>query len=110
MDDTTSGLFSTDNFRKHMIPRLLQIFCVRDAQIRLLLLKYFQRYIRCFTVDELESHILPEVSYLMSIQLNLINWKLREKVTIYTNYRKFELYNKVLIRAFQIYELTTNLK
>lgn len=56
-----NGLFSTENFRKFIIPKLLDIFCVRDAQIRLLLLEHFNHYMNCFSKDELQNHILPEL-------------------------------------------------
>ncbi|KAF5284068.1 hypothetical protein FQA39_LY17117 [Lamprigera yunnana] len=58
---TDSGLFSIDNFKKYLIPKILQIFCVRDAQIRVLLLEHFHKYMKCFSLDELQLQILPEL-------------------------------------------------
>lgn len=54
-------LFSEDNFRKFVIPKLLEIFCVRDAEIRKLLLKYFVDFVDCFAKEELQNQVLPEV-------------------------------------------------
>ncbi|KAK9884419.1 hypothetical protein WA026_007266 [Henosepilachna vigintioctopunctata] len=54
-------LFSDKTFKKYISPRLLEIFCVRDAQIRLLLLKHFENYIYAFSEEELQSYILPEL-------------------------------------------------
>lgn len=57
----TEGLFSTDNFQKYIVPKLLEIICVRDAQIRLLLLNRFKYFMKCFTKEQLQLQILPEV-------------------------------------------------
>lgn len=56
-----SGLFSISIFKEHMKPRLLQIFCVRDVQIRLLLLKHFPKYVQVFSHEELSLQVLPEL-------------------------------------------------
>ncbi|XP_066248943.1 protein-associating with the carboxyl-terminal domain of ezrin [Euwallacea similis] len=56
-----SALFSDSVFRKYIAPQLLNIFCVRDAQIRLLLLEYFCHFIDSFTKEELQLQILPEL-------------------------------------------------
>ncbi|KAF5302694.1 hypothetical protein FQR65_LT08436 [Abscondita terminalis] len=56
-----SGLFSMETFKQNLAPKILQIFCVRDAQIRLLLLEHFHKYMRCFSQDELQFQILPEL-------------------------------------------------
>lgn len=55
------GLFSEEIFRKYISPKLLKIFCVRDAQIRFLVLAYFPHFLSCFTKEELQLHILPEL-------------------------------------------------
>ncbi|XP_022909202.1 protein-associating with the carboxyl-terminal domain of ezrin [Onthophagus taurus] len=60
-EDENLGLFTTDTFKKYVIPKLLEIFCVRDAQIRLLLLEHLNHYINCFQIQELQSNILPEL-------------------------------------------------
>ncbi|GJQ72593.1 hypothetical protein Trydic_g1258 [Trypoxylus dichotomus] len=61
LNNDDNGLFSQNTFRKYLIPKLLEIFCVRDAQIRQLLLDHFNHYMSCFTNEELQSHILPEL-------------------------------------------------
>ncbi|CAG9769331.1 unnamed protein product [Ceutorhynchus assimilis] len=55
------AIFSEQVFKKYIAPKLLNIFCVRDAQIRLLLLEYFSHFIDYFSKEELEMHILPEL-------------------------------------------------
>lgn len=59
------GLFSLPIYRQYVVPRLLQMFCVRDAQIRLLLLTHFSSYCGSFTEDQLRTLVLPEVSFTM---------------------------------------------
>lgn len=39
----------------------MQIFAVRDAQIRLILLEYFVDYMNFFTLDELTDQLLPQL-------------------------------------------------
>lgn len=97
---SSNGLFSQNIFKKYLIPKLLDIFCVRDAQIRQLLLNHFIHYMNCFTYDELQSQILPEVGthfylellfYIMHInddnyflKFNNLNWMFPQKhVLIY---------------------------
>lgn len=55
------GFFSLNVFKEHVKPRLLQLFSVRDSQIRMLLLMHFSKYIHVFTHEELSQHILPEL-------------------------------------------------
>ena len=43
------------------MPKLLQMFCVRDAPIRLLLLSHLNSYIHVFEKEELQSRVLPEL-------------------------------------------------
>jgi hypothetical protein len=57
------GLFSLSTYRVYVVPRLLQMFCVRDAQIRLLLLAHFSSYCSSFTEDQLRTLVLPEASF-----------------------------------------------
>lgn len=59
------GLFSLPTYRVYVVPRLLQIFCVRDAQVRLLLLTHFSSYCSSFTEDQLRTLVLPEASFTM---------------------------------------------
>lgn len=37
------------------------MFCIRDVSIRLLLLSHFNSFVHVFDMDELKSHILPEL-------------------------------------------------
>ncbi|XP_015595232.1 protein-associating with the carboxyl-terminal domain of ezrin [Cephus cinctus] len=60
-DERDSSLFSLPTFKSHLVPRLLQIFCVRDASIRLLLLSHFNSFSHAFQTEELKTHILPEL-------------------------------------------------
>jgi SCY1-like protein 3 len=62
-DGGNAGLFSLVTYRKYVVPRLLQMFCVRDAQIRLLLLAHFSSYCSSFTEEQLRTLVLPEVSF-----------------------------------------------
>lgn len=54
-------LFSMNTFQQHIVPRLLHIFSVRDAQVRLLLLEHFEHYCCAFTKDQLRVKVLPEL-------------------------------------------------
>lgn len=56
-----NSIFSVENFKNYIAPKLLEIFCVRDAEIRKLLLKHFINYLGCFSNQELQSDVLPEV-------------------------------------------------
>ncbi|XP_044262343.1 protein-associating with the carboxyl-terminal domain of ezrin isoform X2 [Tribolium madens] len=60
-DDNTENIFTEDVFRKFLTPKLLEIFGVRDAQIRLLLLNNFKHFVQTFTKEELQACILPEL-------------------------------------------------
>uniref|UniRef100_A0A1B6GZJ3 Protein kinase domain-containing protein n=2 Tax=Cuerna arida TaxID=1464854 RepID=A0A1B6GZJ3_9HEMI len=55
------SLFSEATFRTHMVPRLLPLFCVRDVQIRHILLSHFPAYCRLFSQVQLQTRILPEL-------------------------------------------------
>ncbi|KAK0179472.1 hypothetical protein PV327_005222 [Microctonus hyperodae] len=55
------GLFSISTFKSYLVPKLLQIFRVRDTSIRLLLLAHLSAFIYAFQLDELKSQILPEL-------------------------------------------------
>ncbi|XP_068628330.1 protein-associating with the carboxyl-terminal domain of ezrin isoform X2 [Battus philenor] len=56
-----SGFFSLSVFKEHVKPRLLQLFGVRDSQVRMLLLMHFTKYVQVFSHEELSQHILPEL-------------------------------------------------
>lgn len=55
------GLFTVQTFKEHLIPKLLQMFCVRDASIRLLLISHLNLFVHVFEMDELKSRVLPEL-------------------------------------------------
>ena len=55
------ALFSEDVFKRYLIPKLLKIFCVRDIQIRMILLSHFHLFSHVFTTEQLKHQILPEV-------------------------------------------------
>ncbi|PNF33237.1 hypothetical protein B7P43_G10609 [Cryptotermes secundus] len=55
------GLFSLATYREYVVPCLLQMFCVRDVQIRLLLLAHFSSYCSSFTEEQLRTLVLPEL-------------------------------------------------
>ncbi|CAH2068411.1 unnamed protein product, partial [Iphiclides podalirius] len=56
-----TGFFSLNIFKEHVKPRLLQLFGVRDGQVRMLLLKHFTKFLHVFSHEELSQHILPEL-------------------------------------------------
>lgn len=60
-DDISDGLFSMICFTKYVIPKLMQVFCVLDVQIRLILLEYFPLYVNVFTREDLIEQILPQL-------------------------------------------------
>lgn len=60
-DDMYPALFNSQTFTKYILPKILQIFSVRDAQIRLILLEYFAAYMRLFSVDDLKDQLLPQL-------------------------------------------------
>ncbi|ENN71125.1 protein-associating with the carboxyl-terminal domain of ezrin [Dendroctonus ponderosae] len=55
------ALFSLELFKRHIAPKLLNIFRVRDVQIRLIILEYFPHFLECFSKEELLEPILPEL-------------------------------------------------
>ncbi|XP_043791159.1 protein-associating with the carboxyl-terminal domain of ezrin [Apis laboriosa] len=60
-DKTSSNLFSISTFKVYLVPKLLQMFCIRDVSIRLVLLSHFNSFVYTFQDDELKSQILPEL-------------------------------------------------
>uniref|UniRef100_A0A8D8EYQ6 Protein-associating with the carboxyl-terminal domain of ezrin n=1 Tax=Culex pipiens TaxID=7175 RepID=A0A8D8EYQ6_CULPI len=60
-DDLSSGLFAAKIFSAYIIPKLKQVFCVQDAQIRLTLLEFFPAYVDFFSKEDLKEHILPQL-------------------------------------------------
>lgn len=60
-EDIIPGIFSVEVFIKFIIPKIKQVFCVRDSQIRLILLEYFTDYIDYCTEEDLKEIILPQL-------------------------------------------------
>ncbi|XP_052894728.1 protein-associating with the carboxyl-terminal domain of ezrin [Anopheles moucheti] len=60
-DDLSPGLFTPKIFSAYILPKVKQVFCVPDAQIRLILLEYFPAYVEFFTKEDLQDHILPQL-------------------------------------------------
>ncbi|XP_055541892.1 protein-associating with the carboxyl-terminal domain of ezrin isoform X1 [Wyeomyia smithii] len=60
-DDLSAALFAAKIFSAYIIPKIKQVFCVPDAQIRLTLLEYFPAYVDFFSNDDLREHILPQL-------------------------------------------------
>ncbi|XP_058806176.1 protein-associating with the carboxyl-terminal domain of ezrin [Phymastichus coffea] len=55
------GLLTTSTFQACLVPKLLQMFCVRDGPIRMLLLKHMNSFIKAFQIDDLQRRVLPEL-------------------------------------------------
>lgn len=60
-EEASDGLFSTPAFVKFIVPKLKQVFCVLDVQIRLTLLEHFHLYVNTFSKEELLDEILPQL-------------------------------------------------
>lgn len=60
-EDMSPSLFNGQTYKNHVTPKVMQIFAVRDAQIRLILLEYFVDYMNFFTLDELTDQLLPQL-------------------------------------------------
>ena len=56
-----AAVLPEDLFREKIIPVLINIFQVREMQIRLILLKFFPNYVGMFSTSQLEDVILPHV-------------------------------------------------
>lgn len=61
VSDCNQPLFNVSTFQQYIVPRLLHMFSVRDAQVRLLLLEHFEHYCTTFSQDQLCSKVLPEL-------------------------------------------------
>ncbi|XP_055904654.1 protein-associating with the carboxyl-terminal domain of ezrin [Eupeodes corollae] len=59
--ELSAALFANTTYIKFIIPRIKEIFCVRDAQIRLILLEYFGEYVKLLSREELQDQILPNL-------------------------------------------------
>ncbi|XP_013144674.1 PREDICTED: protein-associating with the carboxyl-terminal domain of ezrin [Papilio polytes] len=60
-NEDSTGFFSLGVFKEHVKPRLLQLFGVRDSQVRMILLMHFTKFVHVFSHEELSQHILPEL-------------------------------------------------
>ncbi|XP_026835498.1 protein-associating with the carboxyl-terminal domain of ezrin-like [Drosophila erecta] len=60
-DKSLASLFSPQIYVQYLIPHILKMFRLRDAQIRLILLDYFIDYIRLLSDEQLEREILPHL-------------------------------------------------
>lgn len=60
-DPSSEGLFDVANYQQYVLPVLIRIFPVRDAQIRSILLQYFPHYVGLLDRDHLVNAILPEL-------------------------------------------------
>ncbi|XP_022223092.2 protein-associating with the carboxyl-terminal domain of ezrin [Drosophila obscura] len=65
-DGATSSLFSPQTYVQYLLPHILKMFRLRDAQIRLILLDYFMEYVRLLDDEQLQSEILPHLQLGMS--------------------------------------------
>ncbi|XP_017061201.1 protein-associating with the carboxyl-terminal domain of ezrin [Drosophila ficusphila] len=59
--DKATSLFSPQIYVQYLMPHILKMFRMRDAQIRLILLDYFADYVRLLGDEQLESEILPHL-------------------------------------------------
>ncbi|XP_076285138.1 protein-associating with the carboxyl-terminal domain of ezrin [Lasioglossum baleicum] len=60
-DNVDDNLFVVSTFKVYLVPKLLQMFCIRDVSIRLVLLSHFNSFVHTFQADELKSQVLPEL-------------------------------------------------
>ncbi|XP_073823857.1 uncharacterized protein [Musca autumnalis] len=59
--DHSSALFSGSTYCKYLMPHILKMFRLKDAQIRLILLEYFMEFVRLLSKEDLEVNILPHL-------------------------------------------------
>lgn len=60
-NDMDRSLFAVPTFKTYLVPKLLEMFCIRDASIRLVLLSHFNSFVYTFHTAELKTHVLPEL-------------------------------------------------
>ncbi|KAH8421223.1 hypothetical protein KR009_001751 [Drosophila setifemur] len=58
---STSSLFSPQTYIQYLLPHILKMFRLRDAQIRLILLDYFLDYVCLLNDEHIQSEILPHL-------------------------------------------------
>ncbi|XP_037731370.1 LOW QUALITY PROTEIN: protein-associating with the carboxyl-terminal domain of ezrin [Drosophila subpulchrella] len=64
--NTTVSLFSPRTYVQYLMPHILKMFRLRDAQIRLILLDYFMDFVCLLGIEQLQSEILPHLQMGMS--------------------------------------------
>lgn len=60
-DSNPQSLFSPDVFIRFIVPRILQLFGVLDAQTRLILLEYFGFFVKFISNADLKDVLLPQL-------------------------------------------------
>lgn len=60
-NDHSPALFTANTYSKCILPHVLRMFRLRDAQIRLILLEYFTEFIHLLTKEQLQLQILPHL-------------------------------------------------
>ncbi|RZF39976.1 hypothetical protein LSTR_LSTR002379 [Laodelphax striatellus] len=61
-DPSKDKVFSESTFKAFLVPKLLPMFCVRDAHVRIILLSHFSTFCAMFSPSQLQLHILPEAA------------------------------------------------
>ncbi|EDW76220.2 uncharacterized protein Dwil_GK15338 [Drosophila willistoni] len=64
--DQQTGLFSPQTYIKYLLPHILKMFRLKDAQIRMILLDFFMEYVRLLSDEQLKVDILPHLQLGMS--------------------------------------------
>ncbi|XP_068151380.1 protein-associating with the carboxyl-terminal domain of ezrin [Drosophila tropicalis] len=59
--DQQTGLFSPQTYVKYLLPHILKMFRLKDAQIRMILLDFFMEYVRLLSDEQLKADILPHL-------------------------------------------------
>lgn len=54
-------ILSRESFKVHVVPLLLNIFQVRDVQVRSVLLSHFSSFCGAFSASQLEEDVLPQL-------------------------------------------------
>lgn len=60
-ENGATSLFSPQTYVEYLLPYVLKMFRLRDAQIRLILLDYFIEYVRLLSDEQLLIEILPHL-------------------------------------------------
>ncbi|ALC40400.1 CG1344 [Drosophila busckii] len=65
-DQGATAIFSPQTYVEYVLPHILKMFRLRDAQMRLILLDYFMEYVRLLSDEQLQREILPHLQLGMS--------------------------------------------